>query len=42
LNAILLEALDTLGLALAEHNHYWTPDERSLYEEAVAELEASE
>ncbi len=29
------EALDTLGLALAEHGHAWTDRERQLYERAV-------
>lgn len=32
----ILEALDTLGLALADHGHTWTDREVSLYETAVA------
>ena len=31
----ILDALDMLGLALAEHGHVWTPEERAAYEEAV-------
>lgn len=31
-------ALDALGLALANHDHRWTPEERKLYEEAHKEL----
>lgn len=32
---IILKALDALGLALANHNHVWTSEERDLYEKAV-------
>lgn len=32
---VVLEALDALALALAGHNHQWTPRERDLYEKAV-------
>jgi hypothetical protein len=32
----ITEALDALGLALAEHGHVWTDRERQLYESAVA------
>ena len=31
----VLDALDTLGLALVAHGHKWTKHERSLYELAV-------
>ena len=31
----ILDALDMLGLALAEHGHVWTPEERAAYEKAV-------
>lgn len=31
----LLKALDKLGLALANHNHTWTAEERDAYEHAV-------
>ena len=34
----VLEALDLLGVALAEENHAWTPLERSRYEQAVKTL----
>lgn len=34
---IILKALDVLGLALVDHNHQWTPEERQLYEKAVVE-----
>lgn len=33
-----LEALDALGLALADHKHDWTPKQRRLYERAVSRL----
>lgn len=33
--ATILKALDALGLALVNHGHQWTPEERSLYERAV-------
>ena len=32
----ILEALDVLALALADHGHVWTDRERSLYETAVS------
>ncbi len=32
----ILEALDKLGLALAEHGHVWTYRERQLCERAAA------
>ena len=32
--AHILAALDALGLALTEHGHEWTPEERALYERA--------
>jgi len=30
----IIRALDKLALALTDHNHQWTDDERGLYEEA--------
>ena len=35
---IILDALDSLGLALVEHGHVWTDEERKLYEDAVRML----
>ena len=35
---IIIKALDKLGLALAEHNHKWTVEERELYEESMSLL----
>lgn len=35
---IITKALDKLGLALADHNHQWTDEERRLYERAMAIL----
>lgn len=32
----IVDALDMLALALADHNHQWTDREVSLYETAVA------
>lgn len=32
---IIREALDALGLALAEHGHTWTVEQRRLYEQAI-------
>ena len=32
------KALDALALALAEHKHVWTDEERSTYEQAIALL----
>lgn len=31
-----IEALDALGLALADHGHFWTNRERQLYEAATS------
>lgn len=31
----LREALDLLGVALAEHGHTWSPEERTAYDRAV-------
>jgi hypothetical protein len=31
---IILGALDSLGVALADHGHEWTVGERTIYEEA--------
>lgn len=36
----ILEALDALGVALADHGHTWTDRERSLYETAVQYLQS--
>lgn len=33
---IIIKALDALGLALSNHDHVWTDEERQLYESAVA------
>lgn len=35
---IVIEALDKLGLALADHGHEWTAEERDLYERSVSLL----
>ena len=32
---LVLGALDSLGVALAEHDHEWTVGERTIYEEAI-------
>lgn len=32
---LILGALDSLGVALAEHDHQWTEGERAIYEKAV-------
>lgn len=37
-NEEILECLDALGLALAEHDHQWTPEQRSSYERCAAFL----
>jgi hypothetical protein len=37
---ILLEALDTLGVALADKDHQWTFEQRHLYERAVRIVKA--
>lgn len=34
----ILEALDALAVALAEHGHTWTDRERALYETSVEYL----
>lgn len=39
---IIRNALDTLALALATHNHKWTKEERKLYEWASRILDATE
>jgi hypothetical protein len=33
---LITRALDTLGLALTDHHHQWTDEERALYERAIA------
>jgi hypothetical protein len=38
---IVLDALDTLALALTSHDHKWTDRERQFYEAAVERLTAS-
>ncbi|SRR6266404_4837466 len=38
---IIVGALDSLGVALADHDHEWTVGERTIYEEAVKLLTAS-
>jgi hypothetical protein len=37
----LIGALDSLGVALADHDHEWTVGERTIYEEAINLLTAS-
>lgn len=32
----IVRALDTLALALTDHNHIWSEQEKSLYETAIA------
>ena len=34
---LIKAALDALSLALVEHNHNWTLEERTLYEDAIKE-----
>jgi hypothetical protein len=34
----ILEALDAMGVALADHGHNWTEKERRLYEDSVSLL----
>ncbi|XUX01019.1 MAG: hypothetical protein TUN42_03240 [Dehalogenimonas sp.] len=36
--SLVIDALNALGVALADHGHQWTNDERELYEKAVALL----
>jgi hypothetical protein len=31
-----MRALDALALALVDHHHVWTPEQRLLYERAIA------
>lgn len=31
----IVRALDLMGVALAEHGHVWTDEERAAYEEAI-------
>src|SRR5438094_5302461 len=38
---IIVGALDSLGVALADHDHEWTVGERTIYEEAINVLTAS-
>ena len=38
---IIVGALDSLGVALADHDHEWTVGERTIYEEAIKLLTAS-
>lgn len=38
---IVIGALDSLGVALAEHGHEWSTGERTIYEEAIKLLTAS-
>jgi len=35
---IIIDALDKLALALTDHKHQWTSEERRLYERAMAIL----
>lgn len=37
----VINALDTLALALADRGHHWSDRERGLYETAIGELTAS-
>jgi hypothetical protein len=36
---LIINALDAMGLALTDHNHQWTEEDRSIYEKAIKELE---
>ena len=36
---IILKLIDTLALALVEHDHVWTPEQRKMYEITVKLLE---
>src|SRR6266498_2048872 len=38
---IIVGALDSLGVSLADHDHEWTVGERTIYEEAINVLTAS-
>ncbi len=35
---MILGALDSLGVALADHNHHWTNGERTIYEMSIEAL----
>lgn len=35
---MVIGALDSLGVALSEHEHQWTEGERTIYEQACAIL----
>lgn len=37
----IMSALDTLSLALTDHDHQWTNKERKVYEDAVSLLTSS-
>jgi hypothetical protein len=37
---VIIKALDKLGVALAEHNHKWTVEERELYKRSITLLTA--
>lgn len=39
---IIIEALEELGVALADHNHQWSLELRTLYEKAVKEAGCAE
>ena len=36
---LVLGALDSCAVALADHDHHWTEGERTIYEQAVEMLE---
>lgn len=36
--ALLEKALDNLALALTDHNHLWSREQRKMYEEAMADM----
>ena len=38
-NKIVLEALDALALALVEHEHVWSRQQRNAYDTAIAVLD---
>ncbi len=37
---LVVKALDALALALTNHNHEWTNNERKLYEKAIKAIKA--
>lgn len=39
---LVLGALDSLGVALADHGHQWSDGERAIYEEAQKVLRAKD